>query len=350
MNEQVEAARTNAEANSSNSGPNLFDCLLKSAAISESSEHLEKLVCLFWGLVRQDVELSKLLEPPQSLGLPPYTCNLADGVQPCVVWRESLVRLANLSSSKPEHQCLRNLAQLLIRTRELESRFDAAVENRQLESTYQLAYGLSHELNNPLANISSRAGMLLKECRRPDHQQMLEVILDSAMRGSEMLGDLMLTARPPKFNPSWVELAKIEQTILQRATHWCSLRGLLFQQTWNVQGRAELDRELLSEILWGVLRNAIEASQQGEVIELLVSASEQTLNFQILDSGSGLSQEALKHCFDPYYCGREAGRGLGMGLTKARRLARVHGGDISIENRPAGGCQAHVWIVVDFAS
>jgi signal transduction histidine kinase len=63
---------------------------------------------------------------------------------------------------------------------------------------------------------------------------------------------------------------------------------------------------------------------------------------EVADQGSGMSQAALEHCFDPYYSGREAGRGLGLGLSKAQRIVALHRGELTLSNRPGGGAVARI--------
>ncbi|PQO47752.1 histidine kinase dimerization/phospho-acceptor domain-containing protein, partial [Blastopirellula marina] len=67
----------------------------------------------------------------------------------------------------------------------------------KLASLKRLAYGASHEINNPLANIASRAQALLVDENDPDRRHELATIYAQAMRGHEMIADLMLFARPP---------------------------------------------------------------------------------------------------------------------------------------------------------
>ena len=60
------------------------------------------------------------------------------------------------------------------------------------------------------------------------------------------------------------------------------------------------------------------------------------VRFVVEDSGPGLTAEAAEHAFDPFFCGRQAGRGRGLGLPTAWRLARQNGGDVRHEPAPDG--------------
>ena len=74
----------------------------------------------------------------------------------------------------------------------------ADLEREKLASLKQFAYGLSHEINNPLTNISMRAQALLASEKDPDRRRALEAINAQAFRAFEMLADLMLFAHPPQ--------------------------------------------------------------------------------------------------------------------------------------------------------
>jgi signal transduction histidine kinase len=189
--------------------------------------------------------------------------------------------------------------------------------------------------------------VLLQSTVQPNDVQLLNAIADSAMRGCEMLGDLMLTARPPKLQLATVELKQLRDVFLERGNRWAAAWNIHFELTWNASGSCQLDQSMLCEIVWSVLRNAIEASTTGDTVRVAVEQTNGEFRVRVEDEGSGLSQQALQHCFDPYFSGREAGRGLGLGLTKAKRLAQLHGGDVNIENLAGRGCRVTSWVATN---
>src|SRR5438552_2261819 len=92
--------------------------------------------------------------------------------------------------------------------------FAAALEAAKLQSLYNFAYGLSHEINNPLANISARAQTLLVDEKDPERRRKLATIVQQAFKAHEMIADLMLFARPPPMRPQSVDLIKLAQTVV----------------------------------------------------------------------------------------------------------------------------------------
>jgi signal transduction histidine kinase len=85
------------------------------------------------------------------------------------------------------------------------------------------------------------------------------------------------------------------------------------------------------------VRNALEATPTGGTVFAVSSGDEQTLRWTIKDSGRGLSAQEAAHMFDPFFCGRQAGRGLGLGLSRAARIAQRAGGEITWQSVPGQG-------------
>jgi signal transduction histidine kinase len=107
---------------------------------------------------------------------------------------------------------------------------------------------------------------------------------------------------------------------------------------------ARLDRELMATAVSEAVLNALQASGEGIVtIRAWVDAS--GLTIEVRDVGCGMSARALKHAFDPFFSEKPAGRGTGLGLTRARRLLELHGGSIVLESAPGEGTTATLRVV-----
>ena len=232
--------------------------------------------------------------------------------------------------------------QSLVRKRSTQQNVAEVLEQKQQASLYNLAYGLSHELNNPLAIISAQASALSQRLDDPDVVRQLDNIVMSAGRGAEMIRDLMLVARPASLKLTHVDLKQLVVGLVEKAQEWAKQLGVEIQNEFESTVKLDLDPAAIREALWALVRNALQASDVGSTIRIDGTIENQTIRLSIEDEGSGLTAEALKHCFDPYFCGREAGRGLGLGLAKAMRIITLHGGNLLLTNRPAVGCSAIV--------
>ena len=95
-----------------------------------------------------------------------------------------------------EAQLLAAAVERMLAHERLTTRFDEALAEARLEALRELAYGAGHEINNPLANIATRAQALLLEERDPERRRRLATIVDQSFRARDMIGGLMLFARP----------------------------------------------------------------------------------------------------------------------------------------------------------
>ena len=282
----------------------------------------------------------------------------------CAAWQASSMDDSPSLADQRANLELRLWRTLLVCSRldSLQSAFALELERLHRETLYHMAYGLSHEINNPLANIATRANVLAAQETAPHRRQMLDSIVDQAMRGSEMLADLMLVARPPRLTLEPLNLTELLREIIDKANPWSLSMNVRVVADKSIEREAivQADRAALTEAIWCVLRNGIEAtyfSAQSTSaandpaaprdcvrISLLAATegSRHLTSVQIKDDGHGLSEEAIKNCFNPFFCGREAGRGLGVGLAKAARIVELHHGTIQVVNAPSGGCIATV--------
>jgi signal transduction histidine kinase len=236
--------------------------------------------------------------------------------------------------------------------RKSEAEFQRRLEYEKLESLKELAYGASHEINNPLANIAARAQTLLEDESDPERQRKLTAIHRQAMRAHEMISDLMLFARPPKLNPTRRDIAALARKVVEECGELAEAAAvdLAFDA-----GEGELvalaDETQLAVAIGALVKNAIEAAGEGGHVR--VTATRQTVDgrnwaeIAIADTGPGISEEVRRHMFDPFYSGREAGRGLGFGASKCWRIVTDHGGQVDVRNRAGGGAEVIIRLALN---
>ena len=235
---------------------------------------------------------------------------------------------------------LPNLADRLARLSELEERFSQTVESAKLDALKQLAYGASHELNNPLANISARAQTLLQEEKDPERRRRLAAINSQAFRAHDMIADMMLFARPPQLERRPVNIVELLDDLVRRLSEEAGQQNSeLVRIGGDEPIEARVDPVQLRSALRALVINSLEALADGGRIEVsAVQTATRTGNVVriiVADTGPGIPADVREHMFDPFFSGREAGRGLGLGLSKCWRIVREHRGQIDVEaNNP----------------
>lgn len=227
----------------------------------------------------------------------------------------------------------------LARLHELENEFDAAVERAKMAAVYQLAYGLSHEFNNPLANISSRAQALLVDEKDPERRRKLAAINAQAFRAHEMIADLMLFAKPPKIDKQPLELRALLRQAVDELAPMAAEQGTELAVETPSEMLIHADRPAFLEAIKAVLKNGLEAVGEDGRVSVSATQDDSTVAIVIRDSGPGIPPEVRPHIFDPYFSGREAGRGLGLGLSKCWRILDEHGGRVEVDSPPGQGAE-----------
>ena len=221
--------------------------------------------------------------------------------------------------------------------------FEAALAEARLEALREFAYGAGHEINNPLANIAARAQALLVDEQDPERRRRLATIVDQAFRARDMIGGLMVFARPPRPQPAAVPLGDIVRNVLEPLRASVAARGLRLEYAPSpVPLDVFADAGQVAEALRALVLNAVEAVDDGGHVTVSGRDAGSMTEIEVSDDGRGMDATTLRRAFDPFFSGREAGRGIGLGLPKAWRLVELNGGTVAVDSRPAGGTRVTV--------
>jgi len=228
--------------------------------------------------------------------------------------------------------------------------FEAALLKAKLEALAEFAAGAGHEINNPLATILGRTDLLLRRISRlapsgetAEAARDLNIIAGQVARIRDMIGDLMLFARPPAPNLQACPVNEAVQTVLKSFTAQAASQEVELRSHLGEGLILRADRTQLAIVLSELLRNSLQATPRGGLISFTATAGNidgPVVTLVVEDNGAGLSEADLKHLFDPFYSGRQAGRGLGFGLCKCWRILQLHGGSIEVTPGEAGGVRA----------
>lgn len=269
---------------------------------------------------------------------------------------ETLATLAAVSG-----QLIEQLRIARVSSSNLNPASETHLRDLKLEAMAEFAAGAGHEINNPVATIAGRSALLLKTETDPERRRILETIGGQAYRIRDMIGDAMTYARPPEpipeeFNPA-AEIAPIIDSLKQQFPH----KEVAVETSFDEAIRLNADREQFRVVVSCLIKNSLEAiSDEGNIrLELAkvdnsdsmetrsVSVGPSQLQqiprssvgllphvrLTVSDNGVGLSEIEREHLFNPFYSGRQAGRGLGFGLSKCWQILRLHGGEIeAVEN------------------
>ncbi len=214
--------------------------------------------------------------------------------------------------------------------------FDRKLRDAKLNAMAEFTAGASHEINNPLAGIAGNVQLLQGRETDPETRKALAAIRRQTKRIHDILYSARQFARPPAPNFASIDVAEM---LRASAREFETVVGLL----GGVELKLELpevhcsirgDELQLRQALQHILRNALEASGTEATIVLTARIQQDLCEIIVEDSGRGPDPAIVPHLFDPFFSGRSAGRGRGLGLSVAWRLVQQNGGDVSYAPSP----------------
>lgn len=227
--------------------------------------------------------------------------------------------------------------------------------SERLASLGQLAAGVAHEVNNPLASVLAGVESLQRWLQRGDFAEgsrgeaaeVLEVLERAARRCRETTDKLMLLAQPYSAAAGWVDL---NRAVLD------TLSLLRFQmRKCEVSVNEALDPSMppvwareggLRGVCMNLMMNAVQAMAGGGQLTVITRADGETVLLQVEDTGPGIAPEHLDRIWDPFFTTKPVGQGTGLGLSITQRIVSRHGGSIRVESRPGEGARFIVRIPV----
>jgi len=228
---------------------------------------------------------------------------------------------------------LRNLSQ----TAELQIRLVRASElNSHLKEMNLAAAGLAHETRNPLNIIRGLAQMLSKQTDAPpDIREKTRVIVDETDKVTSQLTEFINYSRPREVRRSNVALHAVFAEVLRTLNHDLEEKKITVT-TGGEPLTVEADEQLLRQVLFNLLINAIQAVDAGGQIQIVAQRENATdASLEIRDNGSGVAPENRSEIFKPYFTTHQKGTGLGLAVVSQIILA--HGWEIQCQpNTPKG--------------
>ncbi|HOQ46127.1 MAG TPA: ATP-binding protein [Bryobacteraceae bacterium] len=213
------------------------------------------------------------------------------------------------------------------------------VQADKLSSIGLLAAGVAHEVNTPLAVISTYAQMLAKQVSGDEQKsRLLDKIAKQTFRASEIVNSLLNFSRTSPTTFDELDLNRVIQESLVLIQHQLEKAGIKVQ--------LELDPRLpsikgnfgkLQQVFLNLFLNARDAMGAGGTLTVRTRLSEETADIEVIDTGHGIQPENLSRIFDPFFTTKAVRKGTGLGLSVTYGIVREHNGVIEVDSQPGEG-------------
>jgi two-component system, LuxR family, sensor kinase FixL len=215
----------------------------------------------------------------------------------------------------------------------------------RLTALGEMASALAHELNQPLSAIANymKGSRRLIEKNTDEDSQLVRDAMDKAAEQSLRAGQIIRRLR------DFVARGESERRVesITKLVEEASALALVGAKERGIRVRYMLDSSLdlvladkvqVQQVMLNLLRNAIEAMDQSDRRDLLISTRPSPggmVAISVADTGSGIAPEVESHLFQPFITTKA--HGIGVGLSISRTIIEAHGGQISVEPNPGGG-------------
>lgn len=226
--------------------------------------------------------------------------------------------------------------------RSLDRQRDSFIYAEKMASLGEMAGGIAHEINNPLAIIQGAAQKLQirlkhEELNRQDMHDTVGVILKTAERIARIIRSLRFVARDGSLDP-FVDnnlRAIVDETLA------LSEARLKYEDVHLDASHVPADLRCvcrgvqISQVLINLINNAMDAIrfQSEKWIRIEASTDGPNLQLAVVDSGPGIPEELTDRIMKPFFTTKEVGKGTGLGLSISRGIAQAHGGDLKLDRR-----------------
>ena len=268
--------------------------------------------------------------------------NLSEKVE--VTGNDELTAL-EISFNQMEDRLRDTLSSLELAIKNLHAKQKQLVEAEKLASLGRIAAGVAHEINNPLAIINEKAGlmkdilqlsgdMLYKE----KFSALADSIIDSVSRCRTITHRLLGFARDMEVTIKSFDLNHALREVIGFLEKEILFKNIDLQLDLS-EGLPEVmsDRGQLQQVFLNIIKNAVDAVAEGGTVSVSTSAREGMGRVVIKDDGHGIPKEILKNIFEPFFTTKEKGKGTGLGLAISYGIVKKLGGDIQVESEVGKG-------------
>jgi PAS domain S-box-containing protein len=237
---------------------------------------------------------------------------------------------------------IRDITELhLARQRERENHKQVIHADR-LKNIGQLAAGVAHEINNPLAVLY---GMIqdLNEMPKSCTPEKAEKMLHVARRIKEIVQSLLMFSRQSESGRSEENINDVIKDVLMLTSSQLARNKIeLVRRFSNDLPHLQVSASQLQQVFMNIIMNAVDAMPGGGKLIISTTAANSVVRIDFEDTGPGIPEDIADKIFLPFFSTKEVGRGIGLGLSISYGIIEDHGGKLEVESKPEGGAKFSV--------
>ncbi len=215
------------------------------------------------------------------------------------------------------------------------------VQSEKMASVGQLAAGVAHELNSPLASIITNLHMIAENLTHEDNPTLIDLTEKSAKKCRDIVMSLLKYSRGNNMlEVCEVNINDVIEEACELITYQLEGNGIELVKELNVVDKIKVNTDEMQQVIINLVlnaRDAIKEVKEGGKISIKTSQGDKTVTVTISDDGEGIDKENIGKIFDPFYSTKDVNRGTGLGLFTAYNIVRSFKGHIDVESKKGRG-------------
>ncbi|QYR21370.1 sensor histidine kinase [Paenibacillus sp. sptzw28] len=205
----------------------------------------------------------------------------------------------------------------------------------KLKTSGEVAASIAHEIRNPLTVVQGFLQLMSETILEGKNRKYLEFALEELARAEVIIEDYLNFSKPKLTKYEKFSLSELIENITILLTPLASYKGVQFESRVEQQIYMHTDRGQLQQALVNVIKNAVEASTENEVVQIKLALQGDHVELKIIDKGKGMTPEEVKRIGTLFYTTKESGTGLGTSV--AVRIIKAMKGSIIYESEKGKG-------------
>ncbi len=209
------------------------------------------------------------------------------------------------------------------------------LQREKLNIVGQLATGIAHEIRNPLTAIKGFLSLLKHTPERK--VEYIQVMESEIGRIEAIASEMLLLGKPVKNKKEIFDGFQLVSEVVSLLLPESNLRGIWLELENNLTNPINIKCNVaqVKQVLINLIKNAIDASEQGQKINIRVHGKQGKVIIEIQDYGCGMSSQEIERLGEPFFTKKE--NGTGLGLLISYNIIREHKGSIEVESTPNMG-------------
>ncbi len=214
------------------------------------------------------------------------------------------------------------------------------IQNTKLTAIGQLAAGVAHELNSPLAGLVSMIKVQKKRVQNKSEEKDFNLMFEATQHMAKIVSDLNSFARESSNEFTDCDLNEIIESTLSFSENQLEGRNIKLKKEFAKDlPKVKGDRTQLQQVVLNFLTNARDAIGEDGQLTIKTSRFDAHARMEFIDTGVGIKKEDLPKIFDPFFSTKGQGKGVGLGLSVTYGIVQNHSGKINVESEPGKGAK-----------